>query len=556
MKPGAAADLADPEASAAAGAPARGPRREPWVFAGLVAIHLAPVWLLAYLPTQDGPAHLENAVALLRRAHVPVLAEYYDLNLRLLPNWLGHGVLAALAAAFPPALAEKILFSLYVVGLPLAFRYALPRRARDRGFGAAIFPFVYGLNFYMGFTGFCLGVVLQFLALGIWNRGRGRLRPGRAVALAAVTSLMAAAHPVPAVAFVVVVATMAAWRAGSSALRARTPGRRARVLRAHAGLALAVALAVLPAAAVVAALGAGGLGGGAASWLPLERRVFALAVLLSLVSMTPEDVYLTGAVAASVAVATIAAAWTRRRRVGPESAWLVAAGAAAALALLAPDAIGKGWGITLRLQIFPFALAIAWVGSARPLPRVGRALPAVASALSLALLALHWPTNARLSRSLEEYVSLAPHVESGRTLLPLVVTAGRDVDPTRLVPLNFAPFLHAAGYVAATRDVVDLTNYEANTSLFPLRFRPERNPFIALGRGSGPEGEVAPPCVDLDAGGEAIRVDYVLLWGPVEPALGDPCVRSWAQQLLRRYERIHVSRPNGHAQLWRRRPGS
>jgi hypothetical protein len=555
MKPGAAADLAHAKAPAASGARARRRRWEPWVFAGLAAIHLVPIWLLAYVPTQDGPAHLENAVALLRRAHVPVLAEYYELNLRLLPNWLGHGVLAALAVPFTPPLAEKILFSLYVVGLPLAFRYALPRRARERGFGAAIFPFVYGLNFYMGFTGFCLGVMLQFLALGIWMRSRGRLRPGRAVALIAVTSLMAAAHPVPVVAFIVIVSAMVAWHAGRSALRARTPGRRARVVRAHVGIALSMALAMLPAAAFVVALGAGGLGGETASWLPLERRVFALGVLLSLVSMGREDVYLTGAVAASVAAATIAAAWTRRRA-GPGSAWLVAAGAAAALALLAPDAIGKGWGITLRLQIFPFALAIAWVGSGRSLPRVGRALPAVASALSVALLVLHWPTSVRLSRSLEEYVSLAPHVEPGRTLLPLVLTAGRDVDRARLVPLNFAPFLHAAGYVAATRDAVDLANYEANTSLFPLRFRPERNPFVALGRGTGLEGEGAPPCVDLDAGREAVRVDYVLLWGPIERVLGDACVRSWAQQLLRGYERVHVSRPNGYAQLWRRRPGS
>jgi hypothetical protein len=162
--------------------------------------------------------------------------------------------------------------------------------------------------------------------------------------------------------------------------------------------------------------------------------------------------------------------------------------------------------------------------------------------------------SARLSRSLEEYVSLAPHVERGRTLLPLVLTSGRDVDRERLVPLNFAPFLHAAGYVAATRDAIDLTNYEANTDLFPLRFRPERNPFVALGRGRGIEGEGPPPCADLEGGGDAIPVDYVLLWGPVEPVLGDACVRAWAQQLLRGYERVQVSQPNGHAQLWRRRP--
>ncbi len=73
MTPGAAAEPARAEL------PAAERRWEPWVFAGLAALHLVPIWLLAYVPSQDGPAHLENAVALLRRTQVPVLAEYYEL---------------------------------------------------------------------------------------------------------------------------------------------------------------------------------------------------------------------------------------------------------------------------------------------------------------------------------------------------------------------------------------------------------------------------------------------------------------------------------------------
>ena len=33
-------------------------------------------------------------------------------------------------------------------------------------------------------------------------------------------------------------------------------------------------------------------------------------------------------------------------------------------------------------------------------------------------------------------------------------------------------FRHAAAYLAARRGVVDLENYEANTTYFPVRFRP------------------------------------------------------------------------------------
>lgn len=78
MKPGTAAGPGRAEPPPAVETPARRRRWEPWAFAGLAAIHLLPIWLLVYVPTQDGPAHLENAVALLRRTHVPVLAEYYE----------------------------------------------------------------------------------------------------------------------------------------------------------------------------------------------------------------------------------------------------------------------------------------------------------------------------------------------------------------------------------------------------------------------------------------------------------------------------------------------
>lgn len=49
----------------------------------LLLAHLFPLWALAHVPTQDGPARVENAMALLRRSRVPVLTEYDELHLHL-----------------------------------------------------------------------------------------------------------------------------------------------------------------------------------------------------------------------------------------------------------------------------------------------------------------------------------------------------------------------------------------------------------------------------------------------------------------------------------------
>src|SRR5438876_8283038 len=91
--------------------------RQEALFAFLLAVHLAPVWSFAVFPSQDGPAHLENA-NVIRRYHEPagvLFREYYVLNGRLEPNWVGHLALAGLLRVVPPATAEKLLVSLCVV---------------------------------------------------------------------------------------------------------------------------------------------------------------------------------------------------------------------------------------------------------------------------------------------------------------------------------------------------------------------------------------------------------------------------------------------------------
>src|ERR1051325_4038021 len=84
-------------------------RSEAWkmerlLFVSLIAIYLLPIWAFPYFPTQDGPNHVDNAVAFYRyfRGEESFLREYYTLNLRLVPNWLTNAALATLTAIVPP----------------------------------------------------------------------------------------------------------------------------------------------------------------------------------------------------------------------------------------------------------------------------------------------------------------------------------------------------------------------------------------------------------------------------------------------------------------------
>ena len=70
----------------------------------LLVIHLLPVWLFEYFPSQDGSSHVYNAYLLKDYHHHEnyQLRKVYQLNLKIFPNWASHIILAALMYIFPP----------------------------------------------------------------------------------------------------------------------------------------------------------------------------------------------------------------------------------------------------------------------------------------------------------------------------------------------------------------------------------------------------------------------------------------------------------------------
>jgi len=97
-----------------------------WLVISLILLYLIPIWIFQYLPTQDGPSHLNNAQILSQYTNPAYnFQNIYDLRLEPFPNWLSYACLAVLMRIFPPLFAEKIFLSLYVIVFPLAFIYFL-----------------------------------------------------------------------------------------------------------------------------------------------------------------------------------------------------------------------------------------------------------------------------------------------------------------------------------------------------------------------------------------------------------------------------------------------
>jgi len=148
------------------------------LFWALAFLYLVPVWAYHYVPTQDGPSHLDNAQILKDLGNAVAGYEaYFEIRADPIPNWTSHLLLAGLLYVVPPLSAEKFLVSLYILGFAGSFRYFLGAFGeRSRPISWLGLLFVYNRCFWMGFYNFCLSLVLVWLIVGFCLRRRGELR--------------------------------------------------------------------------------------------------------------------------------------------------------------------------------------------------------------------------------------------------------------------------------------------------------------------------------------------------------------------------------------------
>ena len=58
----------------------------------LIIVHILPIWIFKYFPSQDGPAHVYNAYILnaIPSIESTLLRTYYEVNLTPFPNWISQ----------------------------------------------------------------------------------------------------------------------------------------------------------------------------------------------------------------------------------------------------------------------------------------------------------------------------------------------------------------------------------------------------------------------------------------------------------------------------------
>lgn len=565
------------------------------LFFGLIGIFLLPIWLFSYLPLQDGPIHVHTADVLhgFLTGSSSIFQDYYVPNLQLAPNWTTQVILTGLMFVVPPAIAEKLLLSLYVILLPLAVRYAL--RGVHPGAPAFLaflgFPLCYNLTINMGFYNFAYSLVVFLFTLGYWFRHRSHLRIAQTGLLLLLVLGLYFTHLFSFIVFCIVVSGLILWQGMGHVLssRLRYPIALTQLL---IKTVLPTGVALLPTCLIclqfLSQSSTGSKGPRWAASMVSNLRLGSLFTLSSLVSYSPFE--LVCAIAVGLILMGLAgySLWKQFGRMpGPVAnslagnELLMVTLVLLGIYLFAPKSLSGSVTIKDRLLLYPVLTLMLWLASGqreRYSALMRRGMTGLLVLISSALLVVQTTNYGYLNDYWSEYTSTAPFIEEQSTLLAINLTPPKDTLQTKQLsyiwrlpkdapqvkqpphiwrppefvrPWQLNPFINVSGHMATARRAILINNYQANEDYFPVNFRPELNPFKVLSAEDWRLGRN--PYLDILGYGSITQrpIDYVAIWLPADRWPQEAEAQAILQQLSAAYELIYTSPQRGYAQLYR-----
>jgi len=147
------------------------PRSERLWYALALIAGVAPLWATRHLPLVDLPQHL-HLISVLHRLGDPttLYPQVFARRGQLTPYLGYYHAVSLLNWLLPLELANTVLLSAYVVGMPLSLGFLLRSLKRPRWPSLLAVPFAYGDSFSWGFLNYCTALPLAFLTCGLFVR--------------------------------------------------------------------------------------------------------------------------------------------------------------------------------------------------------------------------------------------------------------------------------------------------------------------------------------------------------------------------------------------------
>ncbi|HEX4165305.1 MAG TPA: hypothetical protein VHZ55_07515 [Bryobacteraceae bacterium] len=426
------------------------------VFFALLIFELAPIWYFPYFPSADGPSHLFNSYVFLNYSHTPIFQAAFTPQIPPAGNLTGHGlVIVLMRLGVLPETCEKLVVSLCIVALALAFRYAATSiKGVHPAASLFVFPFLYNWPMQMGFWSFSLGVPFILVAVGLCLRYHGAWNLRSLSWLFVTAAAVYACHPLSWAVCGLMVALMSIASEGPALLTASNRSRAWRQTLLPILIFIPFAIPNLIFARQNDALS-------------FDHLTSLREMLWPVYTTEPVHIFAADSRAARalflfLVLASLAnLAWRRRTKITYPDTLLSLAVLLFLLGLFSPGRIGEGSFIEVRFLLFGFLVLSHWL--AITLPR-----PLIQIASTLAVLLSIWLTLARLPAWKKANIELSSIARLGNRLVPdsFVCQLVYRPDSENVEPLDHAIDLWTA------RHAVDVLDYEAARKAFWTRFRP------------------------------------------------------------------------------------
>ncbi len=420
-------------------------RFEPLLFWSGACLIILPIWLATGIYTYDGPAHLYNARQLweILFENNAWLTNFYALNSGL-DNWLVHGMLMFLQAAFGAVLAEKLWLSFYVLVFIYGFRQWM-LYMQQTALSWWVFALPYFFNLLMGQYSFALSVALLPYFIRHWELFLLNSKTKSLLWAALFLLLLYLTHMVSFGLAGLAASLLSCWRNTSWQIICKN-------LVSLAGISLpGILLAWLFVSRNADAA--------ANQWLPMAERLQYLLDGRSLIGYSyTEDVSWTRLLMAVFAFLLVIGLWKNRQQAWTTWIWLVIWLVVLLLYLVAPDQAAGGGFIQTRLHILWLLFGIVLLASLQKMQLwYALTLPLVLL-MTIRLGAIHYTANENLAAYRADWEKVA-------AFLPAESSAATF----NYSPLWFQHHIHTL--VGQDKPILHLSNYEADNNYFPLRWQ-------------------------------------------------------------------------------------
>lgn len=548
-----------------------------------IFVLLLPAIVYRYLPSQDGPAHVNTAFALAKlHRHSSALFEHlFARRSGPISNAIATDIMTWSAIVGPALSPYKVIWGVIAT---LFVGTVTLNLARVPGNALCFAPFAYlilahGVLAQLGFVNFLVGVVVFAQTIFLIQHGLADRRPRGWAALTLLScGLTYLAHPLAGFALGATLGSFAAAYAALAWARRRS-GEQAYHLIVPIvcvlGCALLLACALWDDSSQLSRLLAASHDAGTAAAMPTALTPEATSTLVRLRRL----ITLTSFVSYSVVDRVVASlfggamAWLivrRLRRIRqdplkPADAWLFSVLGLAVLAIIVPPSFEQYFAH--RLSTCLMLVLVLWAAAQRESSEALKAVLVLGLVLNVGALIERMTWTARINAVLEEFATIAPVIPAGATVLAvhdadLNPASCISLEQTRaLLPCGFRPTLHFVGEVIGGKNIALVSNYQLRTDagFFPLSLRSPWAtyvPFIdALDNWALPDDPADTSVLLKSLRGtlQCLPPDIIVAWSDarVREQSGTRFARDLAP-IVAGYRRVFTSPPLGAAVVYRR----